>query len=223
MFPAEHQNIFTIGHSDHSEKAFLRLLNRNGIDIVVDVRSMPYSKWTPQFNRENLKTLLSENDVAYHFMGHWLGGRSEDPGDYDPDGQIQYDQLAKTTKFRDALESVVRGAASNRIALMCSEGRPEECHRSLLIAEEIRNEFANISVKHVLPDGTIVTHESLRDRIARHDVLADQPDMFLSAEEKIAIAIGEQIERFAFKDRRYAIAQDVLMDEGEYGYGVEEH
>ncbi len=223
MPPTEHQTIFTIGHSDHSEEAFLRLLNQNGIDTVVDVRSMPYSKWTPQFNRDNLKSRLGENDITYHFMGQRLGGRSDDPGDYDPDGQVQYDQLAKARKFQDALESVVRGAMANRIALMCSEGRPEECHRSLLIAEEIRNEFQNVSVKHVLPDGAILMHETLRDRIAKHDVLADQADMFLTAEEKIAIAIGEQIERFAFKDKRYAIAQDVLMDDGEFEYAGDEH
>lgn len=223
MAPVEEQIIFTIGHSDHSEEAFMRLLNLNGIDAIVDVRSMPYSRWTPQFNRDNLKSRLGENDIAYHFMGHWLGGRSDDPGDYDPDGQVQYDQLAKTTKFQDALESVVRGAVANRIALMCSEGRPEECHRSLLIAEEIRNEYRNVGVKHVMPDGTIITHEMLRNRLARRDNSADQPDMFLTSEEKIAIAIDEQIERFAFKDKRFVLAQDVLMDDGDHWYAGEEH
>lgn len=223
MASAEHQTIFTIGHSDHSEEAFLRLLNLNGIEAIVDVRSMPYSKWTPQFNRDNLKSKLGENDIAYHFMGHRLGGRSDDPGDYDPDGRVQYEQLANTTKFQDALDSVVRGAMTHRIALMCSEGRPEECHRSLLIAEKIRNEYPSVTVKHLLPDRSSLTHEALRNRIAKRDDLMDQPDMFLTDNEKIAIAIGEQIERFAFKDKRYAIAQDVLMDDGEFEYAGDEH
>ena len=214
--------IYTIGHSNHTEETFMALLGRHDITAVVDVRSMPYSRYTPQFNRQILKDRLNELDIVYHFMGKWLGGRSDDPSDYDPDGQVQYDLLSKTAQFQDGLQSVVRGAKDHHIALMCSESRPEDCHRSLLLAEELRNQYQVVDLVHILPDGETQTHEALRNRIAQRDEDVRQPDMFLSSEEKIAIAIDEQIGRIAFKETRFAFAQDnVLRDVDEFDAGAE--
>ncbi len=223
MNDSTHLVIYTVGHSNHTEKTLLALLTQHGISAVVDVRSVPYSRYTPHFNRRNLEELLKSANIDYHFMGNRLGGRSDDPNDYDPDGRIQYDQLAKSSRFQDGLDSVIRGAKTQRIALMCSEGSPEDCHRSLLLAEELRDACHRISVEHVLPDGAILTQDGLRDRIAKRDDSSNQPNMFLTEEEKIAIAIEEQIERVAFTDKRYAIAQDVLMDEGDGWHEGVEH
>lgn len=214
--------IYTIGHSNHTEEMFFDLLARHAISAIVDVRSIPYSRYTPQFNREVLKGRLNEGHVDYHFMGNWLGGRSDDPSDYDPDGQVQYDLLSKSEEFQGALESVVRGSSEHRIALMCSEGRPEDCHRSLLLAEELRNWDHAVEVVHILPDGSTQTHEQLRQRVAKRDETSRQSDMFLSEEESISVAIEEQIGRIAFKEKRYAFAQDnVLQDAGDFDPGAE--
>ena len=214
--------IYTVGHSNHTEETFLGLLARYAISAVVDVRSVPYSRYTSQFNRTVLSERLNEKDIDYHFMGNWLGGRSDDPSDYDPDGQVQYDLLSKSEEFQGALESVVRGSTGHRIALMCSEGRPEDCHRSLLLAEELRNWDHAIEVVHILPDGSTQTHEELRQRVAKRDETARQPDMFLSEEESISVAIEEQIGRIAFKEQRYAFAQDnVLQDNDDFDPGAE--
>ena len=211
MASAPHHVIYTIGHSNHTEDIFLGLLTRHNISAVVDVRSVPFSRYTSQFNRPILKQRLKGNGIQYHFMGHWLGGRSDDPGDYDPDGQVQYDLLSKSEKFLEAMDSVVRGSSENRLALMCSEGRPEDCHRSLLLAEELRNWHKPLEVVHILPDGSTQTHEELRQRVASRNAAARQADMFLSDEEAISVAIEEQIGRIAFKEKRFAFAQDNVL------------
>ena len=214
--------LYTVGHSTHSLEDFLVTLKRFGITAVVDVRSVPYSRYTPQFNRQILKVRLDEQDIDYHFMGKLLGGRSDDPGDYDPDGQVQYDLLSKSVKFQEALESVVRGSTEHRLALMCSEGRPEDCHRSLLLAEELRSWHHAIEVVHVLPDGSSQTHEELRNWLAKRDQALQQPDMFLSDEEEISVAVEQQIGRIAFKEKRFAIAQDnFLHDADDFDAGAE--
>lgn len=214
--------IYTIGHSNHTEQTFLDLLVRHDISAVVDVRSVPFSRYTSQFNRTVLNERLKEEDVDYHFMGNWLGGRSDDPSDYDPDGRVQYDLLSKSERFQEALESVVRGSSEHRLALMCSEGRPEDCHRSLLLAEELRNWHHPVDVIHILPDGSTQTHEELRKRVARRDETAQQPDMFLSDEEAISVAIEEQIGRIAFKEKRFALVQDnFLHDAVDFDLGAE--
>lgn len=222
MADATHNVIYTIGHSNHTEDTFLSLLAQHDISAVVDVRSMPYSRYSSQFNRPVIENRLKERDIDYHFMGQRLGGRSDDPGDYDPDGQVRYDLLSKSCGFTDALESVIRGSTEHRLVLMCSEGRPEDCHRSLLLAEELRIWHQPIEVVHILPDGSTQTHEELRQRVARQDETARQADMFLSDEEAISVAIEEQIGRIAFKEKRFAFAEDnVLHDAGEFDPGAE--
>ena len=160
MADATHNVIYTIGHSNHDDETFLGLLARHDVSAVVDVRSVPFSRYISQFNRKTIEERLNEKGIDYHFMGNWLGGRSDDPGDYDPDGQVQYDLLSKSERFLEAMESVVRGSREHRLALMCSEGRPEECHRSLLLAEELRNWHEPIEVVHILPDGSIQSMKS---------------------------------------------------------------
>lgn len=222
MTDVTHLVIYTIGHSNHTEQTFFDLLERHTISAVVDVRSVPYSRYTSQFNRETLKGRLNEGDIDYHFMGNWLGGRSDDPSDYDPDGQVQYDLLAKSERFQDGLESLVRGARDRQIALMCSEGRPEDCHRSLLLAEALREQYPNVAVVHILPSGETQSHEALRNWIANRDEAGRQPDMFMSDEDEVSEAIEVQIGRIAFKEKRFAFAQDyVLRDADDFDPGAE--
>ncbi len=210
MSNEQDNSIFTIGHSNHDGETFVTLLAKYDITAVVDVRSVPYSRYSPQFNRHQLKHRLNARGIDYHFMGRWLGGRSDDPSDYDVDGQVQYDLLAKSKHFQEGLQSVVRGTLEKRLVLMCSEGRPEDCHRSLLLAEALRNQCNVQDVVHILADGTTQSHEELRNSISKREQYLRQPDMFLSDEEQISDAINERIGRVAFKDKGFAYAQSVF-------------
>jgi uncharacterized protein (DUF488 family) len=154
--------IHTIGHSDHTTAAFIDLLRRHAITRVVDVRSQPYSRWAPQFNRETLARDLEDAGIAYRFMGDALGGRPADPALYDP-GQERpdYERLAQTPAYLLGIDQLLELARSERVAVMCGEGDHRHCHRHLLVAQTLLARGAR--VLHIQPDGRTVEGE----RVAR--------------------------------------------------------
>src|SRR5271168_1164248 len=125
--------VFTIGHSNHSPEHFLALLQRHSITALCDVRSHPYSLRNPQFNREELKESLRPHSIKYIFLGKELGARSEDPSCYDR-GKISYDRLAQTALFQQGLDRIQEGTKTHRVAIMCAEKEPLDCHRTVLVA-----------------------------------------------------------------------------------------
>ena len=138
---APQHSLFTVGHSNHSPEAFTGLLLRHGVEEVFDVRSSPYSRYTPQFNQGDLTGILSragETGIEYTFLGAELGGRPADRSCYDADGRVLYERLADTDLFDDGIRRIVRAADERRAVLMCSEKEPLDCHRALLIARVTR-------------------------------------------------------------------------------------
>lgn len=147
--------IYTIGHSDHAIEAFVALLRCHSITVVVDVRSQPYSQWTPQFNRETLARDLEPAGIAYRHMGDALGGRPSNLSLY-VEGQERpdYQRLAQTPAFQAGIETLLYLAGKERAAVMCSEGDYRRCHRHLLIMPALLERGAR--VLHIQSDGTIV-------------------------------------------------------------------
>lgn len=147
--------VFTIGHSSHEMAAFLGLLQQHAIACVVDVRSQPYSRWAPQFNQKMLAHALEGAGIAYEFMGDSLGGRPAERSFYDPGQEYpNYERLAASPRFQQGLDRLLALAATARTAIMCSEGDPEKCHRTLLITPALLQRGAR--VWHILPDGALV-------------------------------------------------------------------
>ena len=136
MNPMTESAILTIGHSTHAIGEFLGLLETHGVASVADVRSAPYSRRQPQFNREALRRVLEEQGIGYDFRGVELGARSEDPSCYE-DGRVQYRRLAETALFLSGIDLVAGEARERRVALLCAEKEPLECHRTLLVAREL--------------------------------------------------------------------------------------
>lgn len=158
-------SIRTIGHSDHSMAAFVELLRQHDITLVVDVRSQPYSRWTPQFNRERLELDLEEADIAYRFMGDVLGGRPSDPALYDP-GQDHpdYRRMEKTPAYQAGVDRLLELARAERVTLMCSEGDHRQCHRHLLITQTLLSR--DVRVLHIDPDGRAIEGEQLGQQLS---------------------------------------------------------
>jgi uncharacterized protein (DUF488 family) len=147
--------IHTIGHSDHTTTAFVDLLSRHGITLVVDVRSQPYSRWVPHFNREVLARDLDDAGIAYRFMGDTLGGRPADPTLYDPDQERpDYQRLEQMPAYQSGIDQLLDLAQTNQVAVMCSEGDHRRCHRHLLITQTLLGR--GVRVLHIQPDGTTV-------------------------------------------------------------------
>lgn len=191
-------SVFTIGHSNHSWEAFAALLELHGVGVVADVRSAPYSRFNPHFDREAFSGALKERGMAYVYLGRELGGRSEDPGCYEG-GRIRYDRIALTDRFGDGIERLVRGAGKHRIALMCAEKEPLDCHRTLLVAPAL--ERKGVDVAHVLADGVLEPNAKAMDRLLDKFDLRPDGDLFQRPREELVLeAIALQAKRVAHVD-----------------------
>lgn len=192
--------VYTIGHSTHETDAFIELLSGHGIDALADVRSSPYSRFNPQYNRETLQRNLEAKGIAYVFLGKELGARSDDPGCYE-NGKVQFDRLARTPLFQSGIDRVLEGAKRYRLAMMCAEKDPLECHRTILVARTLVER--GVDVQHILEDGSIEPHDRAVDRLLEHFKL-DQPDLFRTREDSIVDAYRLQAERIAYAEKATA-------------------
>jgi uncharacterized protein (DUF488 family) len=187
--------IYTIGHSKHPIERFIALLQQHGIDALADVRSTPYSRFNPQFNREKLQTALAGADIRYVFLGEELGARSKDPSCYNADGRVSYTKLALTDSFRKGIERLLTGMQEHRIAIMCAEREPLECHRTILVSREL--EKSSVPVTHILQDGSLEPHRQAMQRLAAELKLVGT-DLFRTPDELIDEAYEKQGSRIAY-------------------------
>lgn len=192
--------VLTIGHSTHSLEVFVGLMRQHGVTALADVRSVPYSRFSPQFNREALKKSLTAHGIKYVFLGRELGARSDDRSCYE-NGRVRYARLARTDLFRGGIERVVRGANDYRVALMCAEKEPLECHRTLLVAHTL--DKLGVVVEHILADGRLESHEAAMERLLDVVGLPHQ-NLFRSRDDLIAEALVRQEERVAYVDKKLA-------------------
>ena len=144
--------VYTIGHSNHAIDQFLAVLRGAEITAVADVRSTPYSRYLEHFNREELQASLRAARIAYVYLGDRLGGRPSNPSCY-REGVADYERVAATPVFTEGISRVIRGAEKYRIALMCSEKDPLDCHRFLLVSRALKG--AGVDVTHIRSDGSL--------------------------------------------------------------------
>lgn len=185
--------LYTIGHSTHPVEKFMELLSMHSITAVCDVRSQPYSKFNPQFNRETIREELAKHGIAYVFLGKELGPRSDDPACY-VNGKVQYERLAKTDRFREGLRRVRKGMESYRIALFCAEKDPIACHRTILVCRHLRED--GIRIRHILDDGSIEENSESIRRLMRV-LKMQETNLFMSPEEVIQGAYDIQSDKMA--------------------------
>jgi uncharacterized protein (DUF488 family) len=181
--------IFTIGHSNHPRGRFLELLRGAEITALADVRTTPFSRRHPQFNRPALTEALQQTGIAYVFLGEALGGLRKNPALL-RDGAPDYDKVAATDLFQQGLDRVIDGAARHRVALMCAEREPLDCHRFLLVSRHLALRGARIN--HILGDGSIEEHDQTLRRLLAKTHL-DPGDLFADgalAEDVVARAFA---------------------------------
>lgn len=191
----EKSQIFTVGHSSHSIEEFVALLQQHSITALVDVRSAPFSRFSPQFNKENLEQEIKTHGIKYVFLGRELGARPKDQSCYE-NGQVQYERLKDTALFKEGIERVIQGSKQYTIALMCSEKNPLQCHRFLLVARALVK--LDIPVAHILATGALELHEITMARLPDPAGSA-QDDLFDSKEELI---LSSQEKRVAYVDKK---------------------
>jgi uncharacterized protein (DUF488 family) len=161
------------------------------------VRTAPFSRHFPQFNKDALQTELRMDGIAYSFLGKELGGRPTD-SQYYCDGVADYERMARSPDFARGLQRVLDGARKYRIALMCSEHDPLDCHRCLLVGRALAARGA--AVKHILADGAISDHRESEERLLKSEG-RHSDDLFLSPEERLAEAYRKRARKVAYAEQ----------------------
>lgn len=188
--------ILTVGHSTHSWDRFRALLNVAGVTAVADVRSSPWSRHTPQFNKDALATQLRAVGVAYVFLGDALGGRPSQARLFE-NGVADYEAMAQEPAFKAGLDRVRKGAETHVIAMMCAEQEPLDCHRCLLVSRRLR--ASGVRVAHILADGRIEAHEETERRLLVCEGL-DHEDIFESLGDRLERAYRQRARKAAFAE-----------------------
>ena len=165
--------LYTVGHSNHTITIFIDLLQRHKINIIVDVRSVPYSRYCTQFNKKNLSAALQEVNIHYIFLGKELGARPDDPACYEG-GFVNFKWILKRNEFKDGLRRLLEVVEKYRVAMMCSEKEPLDCHRTILLCRMLSK--YNIPIKHILEDGRVEDHNDTERRLVK--VLKIEPTLF---------------------------------------------
>lgn len=145
--------VFTIGHSRHNAAHFLSLLRTHGVEQLVDVRSLPRSKWAPQFDAADLSQLLVTHGVQYASLGRQLGGRPASREFYLSDGSVDYALRSKAADFVDGISQLAAIAQQRRTVILCAEEDPLYCHRRRLVAPALAARA--LTVVHVRGDGRV--------------------------------------------------------------------
>ena len=144
--------IYTIGHSNITQESFIELLKLFKLQLVVDVRSTPYSKYVPHFNRVNINKALKENNIRYLFLGSYIGGKPKDERYY-KDGKVDYDLIARTEHYKEGINKIIALSRDENIVLMCGEEDPKSCHRHNLITQSLVKK--GFEVIHIRKNGKI--------------------------------------------------------------------
>jgi uncharacterized protein (DUF488 family) len=193
-------SIFTIGHSTHSAGHFVDLLQKHGVTAVADVRSQPYSRANPHFNRTDLGWLLSGARVEYVFLGDELGARPKEREFY-VDGRVSYELLAQAPSFKQGIDRILTGAVHYRVALLCAEKDPLTCHRAILVGRHLAE--LGYPPHHILSTGAVEDHDAALARLLREHRLVTQ-DLFRSRDELIEQAYLERERQIAYAPPPYA-------------------
>jgi uncharacterized protein (DUF488 family) len=155
--------LHTIGYGTRTLEELVAALKAHRVEFLLDVRSSPYSKFKPEFSKEALEAVLKARGIRYVFIGDTLGGQPRDPDCY-TDGKVDYEKVRQQPFFQAGLERLRKAHEQRlRAALMCSEGRPEQCHRSKMIGEALA--AVGISVAHIDEDGQLLSQTQVMDRL----------------------------------------------------------
>jgi uncharacterized protein (DUF488 family) len=190
--------LYTVGHSNHPFDAFVGLLVPHGIELVVDVRSQPHSRFNPQYNRERLASGLAGVGVEYWFLGAELGARAADSACYVGD-RADYELIARTPAFLHGVDRTAGEVMRRNVALLCAERDPLDCHRAILVCPALA--ARGIAARHIRADGSVEQDVELEQRLLEATDL-DAPGLFDDAAGRLAEAYRRRGIAIAYRRKR---------------------
>ena len=163
----EMQTIFSIGHGNKTIEEFVSELHSYDIQFLIDIRSMPYSKFSQHFSQQALKVLVEKEHIKYVYMGKELGGLpTHDSTCFTSDGKVDYDKLKEKDFFKEGLQRLLKANSQGiKVCIMCSESDPKMCHRSKLIGEELKN--FGITLQHIISISKIKTQNQVISELTK--------------------------------------------------------
>ena len=187
--------LLTVGHSTHTIEEFIQLLNDHGIEALCDVRSSPYSRFNPQFNREILDTSLSDVGIEYVYLGDNLGGRGIRESEFVED-RTSYQRIAESERFKEGMVRLQEGIIRYKVVIMCAEKDPIDCHRAILISRSLRKE--PLELGHIRFNGSIESNADFEQRLLGEQRLP-AGDLFSSKDDMIELAYEKQASAISYK------------------------
>lgn len=190
--------LYTIGYASHTFESFVKLLNQNNITYLLDVRSTPYSKYAPHFNRNTLPNILKERNIAYSFMGEYFGARLKDLTLYHSEGYLDFEKVIQSEKFNTGFNNVVLGLNNgHNVALMCAEKDPIDCHRAIMVSRPFYQK--GLDVKHIHTNGDLSTQKDLENRLIERYLEDETNDVTLNKDELTSLAYRERNKAIGYR------------------------
>lgn len=196
------KKIFTVGHSQHKVDYFIEMLETYNVNYLIDVRSMPFSQYATNYNKDILNDSLISHNINYVFMGEYFGARPNNYNLYSKKGYLDFDMMKRSKMFLTGVDNVLKGIEQgNRIALMCTEKDPIECHRTILVGNAFYER--GIEVEHILANNTLQNHNELNSRLVEmyfpdRNQISLFDDQNLSEEECLIEAYKKQNEKIGY-------------------------
>lgn len=170
-------DIYAIGHSNYSLERLVEMLKSFGIEVVVDIRQTPYSKYNTQFNKEALIRDLKAFGFIYIYMGRELGASREDRLSYNQEGYADFKRVVKEESFIKGIERIKVGLKKGyKIAILGAMQEPTRCHRAILVGRYLNKE--GIIVKYIMDDLSICFQEDIENQLL---------DKFFSSRNQLTI------------------------------------
>jgi uncharacterized protein (DUF488 family) len=188
------KGIYTVGYATHTIESLVTLMKKFNVTAIVDVRSQPYSRFKPEFNRESLMKSLIANGIEYVFLGDNLGARIRAPECY-KNGQISYELVSRHPLFGEGIGRLLKEMNNFSIAIMCAEKDPITCHRMILICKELKNH--GVQITHIIDTNTSEDHVEAEFRLMKLYHL-EQPDLFMTDSQRLERAYSKQEEQIAY-------------------------
>jgi len=173
-------SFFTLGHSNHPIETWLNLVRQHGVEVVVDIRSSPHSKYAPQFDKVDIQRSLEDAGFRYLFLGAELGGRPANTAYYDSSGHVLYSRLRNDAHFLAAIERLETGMERFHVALLCGEENPAHCHRRLLIGRVLTER--GHTMLHIRGDGRLESDDIVAAE-SNKPLVDTQPALFAELDE----------------------------------------
>lgn len=184
--------LLTVGHSNHSFAHFARLIQGQAVAAIADVRSAPYSRFNPQFNRETLRDALLRLGVMYYDFGRALGARRHELDCY-VNGMVRFERVEGSPLFLEGIDRLL-ALPEQCVAMLCAEEEPLVCHRMILVSRHLRRR--GVSTRHLRGDGRVETMVEAEERLRR--LHFPQDELFRSREQLVEDAYALQAERIQY-------------------------